>query len=137
MEQVSINGIPEEASSQIGMQHQNRFFFNGGQIYMKDPESAESKEKSNLRFFRFFLRAHIINSEKSCNELKRMKYQFSDFYFLGYGRFCSQFSSVFTLITDQKKYFFKSSEIYIKNVRCPETNEKSYFLRYGRGGPQI
>ena len=39
------------------------------------------------------------------NMLTRLKNQFSDFwgfYFLSYGRFCSQLPSVFTLITDQK-----------------------------------
>ena len=41
----------------IGMQHQNKkyinIFFKSGQIYMKDPESTETKEKSNIRFFQF------------------------------------------------------------------------------------
>ena len=31
------------------------FFFKSFQIYMRDPESAKSKEKSNFRFFRFFI----------------------------------------------------------------------------------
>ena len=49
------------------------------------------KQKIKFKIFpTFILQAHIINSEKSCNELKRMKNQFSDFYFLGYGRFCTK-----------------------------------------------
>ena len=32
------------------MQHQNQFFFYIGQIYMKNPKLAESKEKSNFTF---------------------------------------------------------------------------------------
>ena len=42
---------------------------------------------------------------KMRNVLYRLKKRFSnfwDFYFLSYGRFCSQFLGVYTLITDQK-----------------------------------
>ena len=51
------------------------------------------------------------------NMLKRMKIQISDYfdyYLLSYGRFCSQFSCVFTSITDQKclKKCLKRSEMF-------------------------
>ena len=53
-----------------------------------------------------------------------------NFYFLSYSRLCSQFSSVFLhkhkiLLT--KKKFFRSGQIFMKDVQWAETNEKSIF----------
>ena len=65
-----------------------------------------------------------------------MKNQISDFYFLSYDRFCSQFSNVFTLITIQfiKKLLFKSGQIYMTNElkRMKDKFSDIYFLSYDR-----
>ena len=59
--------------------------------------------------------------------LKRMKKQFSDlcdFYFLSYGRFCSQFSSVFTF----KKFLQKESNFY--EIGAMSLNEWKLIFRF-------
>ena len=53
------------------------------------------------------IRSKVVKfTEKVLNELKRMKNQFFDFYFLSYGRFCTLNSQnllcLWTLLIDQK-----------------------------------
>ena len=45
--------------------HQNQFFFKIGQIYIKDTECAESKEKSYIRFFQFYFSSMVYCKKNS------------------------------------------------------------------------
>ena len=136
-----------------------------GKIYatnLKDCSPDKILEKSQVRICRAAPPPSelTIFTWKMRNVLKWMKNQFSDFYFLSYDWFCSQFSSAFT---DQKwlkimlshkmrnvlkrifellSFFgrlskFQSGYIYMKDEECAEMNEKTnfpifIFFSYGR-----
>ena len=62
--------------------------------------------------------------------LKRLKNQFSNFYFLSYGWLYLQFTGDtpwLPSLSPTKKKSFISGQIYMKNAQCPETNEKINF----------